>query len=302
MNAKRCQYTPLPIRYIGRCAACIHLLLHHWRPSFSYLFGIAEILLKGRSGVLGIVYISHMLIYVHDEAQLSDIYEIFNQRTYQLPLQSKTPVILDLGANNGSSVLYFYQQFPKAKIWAFEPSVHSFQLLQKNIRHLLQNKKTFRLVNKAVVHQNHATRYLYTPTHISTGATLYPRIFIQHDAYTKEKVESDSFSSVMKKLKSINLLKIDIEGGEYDLLPDLLTYSDVIEYAIIELHHAPLKDSSALFADFIKKLSTQYTVEIRQSFNQVQYYHRLAPKGADPGTVYYSVFLYAKSKNFLRKI
>ncbi len=48
------------------------------------------------------------------------------------------PLIIDAGANLGASALYFSLRYPQARIFAIEPEVETFQLLQYNTKRATQ--------------------------------------------------------------------------------------------------------------------------------------------------------------------
>jgi len=52
---------------------------------------------------------------------------------YYLPATLQPEVILDIGSNIGSSILFFRETFPAAKIFGFEPNPETFQVLQRNV-------------------------------------------------------------------------------------------------------------------------------------------------------------------------
>src|SRR5437762_2063279 len=65
------------------------------------------------------------------------IYQVLLRRgakaEYYLPLSLEPKVILDIGSNIGTSVLFLHEQFPAARILAFEPHPETFRILQTNV-------------------------------------------------------------------------------------------------------------------------------------------------------------------------
>src|SRR5205085_6344363 len=65
------------------------------------------------------------------------IYQVLLRRggkaEYYLPPALQPEVILDIGSNIGSSILFFRDQFPAATIYGFEPHPETFQVLQRNV-------------------------------------------------------------------------------------------------------------------------------------------------------------------------
>ena len=50
-----------------------------------------------------------------------------------LPAALQPGVILDIGSNIGSSILFLREKFPAAKIYGFEPHPDTFLILQQNV-------------------------------------------------------------------------------------------------------------------------------------------------------------------------
>ena len=73
------------------------------------------------------IHISHWFWFIHG------VKELFVDKTYFFQSDSKSPLIIDCGANIGMSVLYFKQLHPTSKVICFEPDTHLFELLKKNI-------------------------------------------------------------------------------------------------------------------------------------------------------------------------
>src|SRR5438045_9576180 len=52
---------------------------------------------------------------------------------YYLPPALEPKVILDIGSNIGTSILFFHKRFPSARIYAFDPQPETFRVLQANV-------------------------------------------------------------------------------------------------------------------------------------------------------------------------
>ncbi len=59
--------------------------------------------------------------------------EIFVEEYYGFESSSNYPVILDCGANIGTSCAYFKKIFPLAKVFAFEPNPKITKTLRENL-------------------------------------------------------------------------------------------------------------------------------------------------------------------------
>ncbi|MBI5728782.1 MAG: FkbM family methyltransferase [Candidatus Magasanikbacteria bacterium] len=120
-------------------------------------------------------------------------------------------VIVDIGAHIG----YFTRLFSKlvgatGRVYAFEADPENYSLLQKNT-HRLRNVKLFPL---AVTDQHGTIDFYHYPDKAGCHSTL-PNVPLD---YKKERitVPADSLDSLLKTegVKSVDLVKMDIEGGE----------------------------------------------------------------------------------------
>jgi FkbM family methyltransferase len=117
--------------------------------------------------------------------------------------------IVDLGANVGYATMYFAHLFPKSHLYCFEPHPTSFAELVANLRrnHLLDR----------------ATLYKAAASNVMGSA------FLTDDAVCSTIVSSDGDRrfrvtqlDLFECLRDVNvdILKVDIEGGEYAILGD----------------------------------------------------------------------------------
>ena len=160
----------------------------------------------------------------------SDIYiikEIFGSKEYG---EEVSGVVFDIGANIG--VFSVYASAQAERVFAFEPEQSNFKQLLKNIElNDLKNIKTYKLAIGG--HTGHIN---LSKGKFNKGAssTTY-RV-----SDTTESVEICTFAEAVRKtdVKTIDFLKIDIEGGEYELLENIPKIMfENIEYIILEYHH-----------------------------------------------------------------
>ncbi len=152
--------------------------------------------------------------------------ELFGFEIYKFTTSSKTPLIIDCGANIGLSIIYFKKLFPMAKIIAFEPDKKIFDYLKFNINSFGFNE--VELVNKGLWKEE------TTLSFYSEGADG-GRI---SDVATNEniiKIETVKLSNYLKN-KQIDFLKIDIESAETDVLLECEVYLKNVEKIFIEYH------------------------------------------------------------------
>lgn len=182
-------------------------------------------------------------------------------------------VFIDIGANIGLFSLNASKIVGnRGKVVAFEAFSSNFKQFKNNI--LINNFKNIISENKAISNQNSTIEILYNEEDHNIGMAS---AFLK-DFTSKEIVESttlDEYAST-HNISKIDLIKIDIEGGEYNAIlgmAKILTNSK--PRVIMEINHQTLQDSGHtekeiidLFSQFsyriIKKLSND-----AQSYNAV---------------------------------
>jgi len=145
---------------------------------------------------------------------LAIAYEIMFDRVYDLPEDLAPETIhriIDLGANVGYSCLYWARRCPFAKIEAFEPHPVHADLLRW---HIARNG----LGNRIRVHAAAAGTYDGTTFLTDEGENSKLAPTADASARTVNVAIVDFFEVV--GASSIDILKIDIEGGEYAILND----------------------------------------------------------------------------------
>jgi len=158
-------------------------------------------------------------IYLSDDPlDILTVFLIFSRKDYGNVKAGST--VLDIGANIG--VFSLYAAFSGAnKITAFEPSESSFHILQQNIKqnHL---ESVVSINRNAVV--GIPKKHVKFPKESNVLNTILPD---SSDAAEYDLVEAISFSKIINDLGNIDLLKIDCEGGEYEIF--LNTVADDIK-------------------------------------------------------------------------
>jgi FkbM family methyltransferase len=151
------------------------------------------------------------------------------------PLPVK-PVIVDIGGYIGDFSLYV-AHYLDAKVIAYEPTPENFDLLKKNVAmNALDGKVTF--YNKGVgADDGNLT------LNITRGdGAVHVSGFLYGDAIEQITVPSVSIKTIFSEnsLEHIDLLKIDCEGGEFDILCSLTdALTDRIDRIVFEYHAIP---------------------------------------------------------------
>ena len=169
----------------------------------------------------------HTIHYNNGPEILHSLKEIFSEDIYNIPFKTKTPYILDCGANIGLSVIYLKRQHPGARIVAFEPDLQNFKTLTKNIES--QNWQDIELRNEAIWKENGTLSFKNDGT---LGSKLEASNNGNESGYTTVKTARLKDLLISK----VDFVKLDIEGAEYEVLKDCEDYLSNIEYLFIEFH------------------------------------------------------------------
>lgn len=174
---------------------------------------------------------------------------------YWLPPQFEPRSILDLGANIGIASIDFALRYPQASILAIEPVAANFQLLLKNISRF----QNIRALNLAVgKHDERATLR-------GAGQSFRTQpVSASSKVSKREETTVRDLNALLEELgiTRIDLIKIDVEGAEYDVLtslhPDLLRR---VQWIVGELHS--VRDFALL--DY---LSTWFEIDGRKTITK----------------------------------
>lgn len=193
-----------------------------------YLWGPPSYLtLKGSSKKQeGSLMLFKKRFYYHYGLAFYDTYrEIFEKNIYEFKTNSFKPVIIDCGANMGLSVLYFSKKHPNAEIIAFEPDETVLPFLEKNIQS--QEIKNVKLYKKAVWTEEKELEFF-------TDNGLGGRVGIKYKNQTSKKIKSLRLRDFLNQ--PIVMLKIDIEGAEYNVIKDCEDKLYNVQHIFLEYH------------------------------------------------------------------
>jgi len=150
--------------------------------------------------------------------------EIFAREIYRFSSMQSSPLILDCGANIGVSTLYFKKLFPDSRVWSFEPSDEVFPVLSENVGTLLGVS----LVKAAVWNEDCKLRFNSDPQ--STAGHVVPEN--NHTAISE--VNAVRLRNYLNE--PVSMLKVDIEGAESVVIPDIADRLHLVENIFIEYH------------------------------------------------------------------
>ncbi len=187
------------------------------------------------------------LIYPDPEANNKYIYKLRARdkkiqlgaaKILQTAAITKKSIVLDLGANRGNFTIVASQL--AHTVHAYEPNPYAFQLLKLNV-----TRSNVKFFNAAVTVSHRKNEILYAPRTENLFETFYKS---ESSTLMNDKINSKKFSKFQISnvflgtvLKSFyfDFIKIDIEGGEFDLIPSLIDdYSDHFGIVFVENHTA----------------------------------------------------------------
>jgi len=150
--------------------------------------------------------------------------EIFVDEFYRFRTTQKQPVIFDCGTNVGTSIAYFHQHYPNARIVAFEADEHISQILQDN---LSRNRiSDVEIVTKAVWTNEAGIMF---GSDQADSASIY--------SLTDQKlVPSVRLRDYLLRETRIDMLKMDIEGAETAVLTDCHDALAHVQNMFVEFH------------------------------------------------------------------
>ena len=155
------------------------------------------------------------------------LHEVLAFACYRIPSSRIAPetvhTVIDAGANIGIASLYFAARYPKAKIYSVEPLPENFALLEANVAHEPRIKPIKGCITGV---PKDAVRFTTDgPTwgnRIGEAGITVPGFTIR-ELCQREGIDS------------IDLLKVDIEGGEKEVF-ESADFLDLVRNIIIELH------------------------------------------------------------------
>lgn len=152
-----------------------------------------------------------------DEADESVWAEIFKWREYRIAeevIKTKNAVIFDIGAHAGFFALYCLALNDTAKVISVEPE-------EKNLVAMKDNLELNSSIKKVVIIPG-ALTLVDGDCFLKISIDSHNHHILGNDESDEGVVKVEGFSllTLLKKSKTkkVNLLKMDIEGGEWDLL------------------------------------------------------------------------------------
>lgn len=172
-----------------------------------------------------------------NEVVAKDCYRIIN-----LDLKNETPTIVDIGANIGIFSYYAHTKYPKAKIYSFELMEDNYQKAKDR----LSDIENIELYNKGVIGESKPCGVFTNENNPGGHKVIFEnsKDYCNKDRFSNKhshlEIDYIKFSDIFESLvhRSIDLLKLDCEGGEYDILfqCEKFNYFEGIKNIVMEIH------------------------------------------------------------------
>lgn len=204
--------------------------------------------------------------------------EIFTNHCYYCEFDNDTPLIIDAGAHIGLTTLYFKHLYPESQILSIEPHPLNFKFLQKNC---LENRvSNVELRNLALTNNSssHVTLFADQEQDWLMSSSVFAGAWNGfQEGMIPISVPSARLSElIIEKLRphqrnKIDLLKLDVEGSEWDLIADLSKNNLLakIERIIVEVHAKKGQDL-ANFVDNLEKKGFHLGEELSRKIIQTK--------------------------------
>lgn len=164
------------------------------------------------------------LTYRLNRGDIQGIREVWYDNVYRLPFQTSIETVVDLGANIGLTSVYLAKRYGARCIVAVEPDAANAGLLRRNLR---QNAIEGTVVEAAIGPADGTVRFASDADsnlgHVSLEGREVPMISMET-------------LCARHAIQRIDVLKIDIEGGEQQLLSGPIGWLSHVKSIIAEFH------------------------------------------------------------------
>lgn len=224
------------IGYFSRLGALLGLsaaLRFAWAHLFNKLH-------PPRGGALACVPVGPYIFYFPSLAYFEGLFtEIFFKETYSLARTGAPIRAIDCGANIGVSLLYIKVRAPQARVLCFEPNPAARAVLEKNIAANAWEHEV-RVLPYALGKAKGRTKFFVeNDAETSSGGSVASHLEKAGRALNAYEVEVDTLSPYLNE--DIAFLKMDIEGGEFDVLEELAAQDALRRVSLLQLeyHYIP---------------------------------------------------------------
>jgi FkbM family methyltransferase len=198
------------------------------------------------------------------------------EKTLKHLIKSSSPIIYDIGANNGDSLKEFKHWWPNSEVHCFEPQEECWDELDSYVT----DYKDSVYINKFAVSNESSTNNIFYTHKISSGLSGFNKINLKskdsvylqqlhlkepnkvsdyedsiNHIRTVKTIRMDEYIETVENYSShIDLLKIDTQGFEPQVLDSFGTKLQDVDVIITELMFYDYYERSLSFSDIEKYL------------------------------------------------
>lgn len=188
------------------------------------------------------------------QTDAATLLHVWSERCYHLDLSSDPAWIIDAGANAGYATVWFALRFPSATVIAIEPDPGNLELLRRNTEGLAN----VRLVNAALMSEPGSADLIDTgsgPWAMRVGAAGAGA------GNVVGMVRCVSMPQILDEfgIDRVGYLKIDIEGGEVEVLNSSGPWMDRVDAIAIELHDRFRSGASRAFVNATSGFAQEFS-------------------------------------------
>ena len=221
-----------------------------------------------------------------------NIFDYFYQKKFINFLKKKNindfNVFLDIGAHEGESIKLFSKNFKINKIYSFEPSPISYQILEKNIKNFEKNNSSTKIIAENIALGNSNENIFLKQIIESSSSTI--RDLNVNSKYFKKKfffLKNSANQSLFKEIKvkqiqlskyvdenkieNIDFIKIDTEGYELEVLKGAKEILYKAKYILFEHHYDDMIVKNYFFSDihnFLKENNFKKLYKCKMPFRK----------------------------------
>lgn len=201
--------------------------------TFSY---IGNKISPPRKGALAHIPVGPYVFYFPSLSYFDGLFsEIFFKETYYIVPTNKAIQVIDCGANIGVSLLYIKIRAPQARVRCFEPNPAACAVLEKNIAANNWGNEVNVFPYALGKEKGAAEFYVENKEATSSGGSVSNYLDTKGRTLNSYSVEVGTLSQHITD--TIDLLKIDIEGGEFDVLEELIAKNKLNHIVTMQLEY-----------------------------------------------------------------
>ncbi len=190
---------------------------------------------------------------------VEDFFHLIRIKIFLSNIKFNKPVIFDIGSHKGKLTKFFLNIYKDARVYCFEPNKKALDILKS-----IKNKKIIPY-NFAVGKKNGEKFINFSDLDLTSSMiklneqSYYLKIkkfILKKNKMKKLKVKVISIDNFCKnkKIKKIDLLKIDTEGSEYEVLLGSKRIIQNVSYIMIEIQKNDMYQNYSIkkIEDFLK--------------------------------------------------